>query len=376
MKVLAVSSPHTASTRDVWTKLCLGLTANGVEVQPFDLVPRISLFEQMTNDMHKKKQELPHGWNPATLAYEAVLGAALAFDCDTVIVVSPQYFPEGITDLLRKVGIKSVAYCTECPYEDEIHMPVVASSFDMTLVNDLNSLGLFQSFCDKVMYTPHSYNPLLHYPPADEDSREQNTVFVGTGYQSRMDFFAKVDWPVPLDIHGGYWKLPKKTKNVRIHTGTEMAHKMMLSRQTGVRPNLIGMGSEAQKKKFAYEIVEPEETAEIYRDAGAAFSLHRTLKYFGSEETIITGEAYSLGPRNWELAACRTFQVSDFRQELVDVFEDSVPLYETPRELGDLMRRAFNEPEWRKELAYRQWEKAQPYSCQNVMRPVAQFLAA
>lgn len=372
MKVLVVSSPHTASTRDVWRKLCVGLEANGVEVKPFDLMPRISFFEQMTNLMHKKKLEMPVGWNPATLAYEAVLGAALSFDCELAIVVSPQYFPDGITDLFRKVGIKTAAYCTECPYEDEIHMPVVAATFDYTLVSDLHSVGLFQSFCENVIYVPHSFEPSLHYPPEDEDAREDNAVFVGTGYQSRVKFIADVEWPVPLDIHGGYWKLPKKARNIRVHNGKLPRLEQMLSREVG----LIGMGVDTEKKRLAYQIVAPEETANIYRRAGASFSLHRVLKYFGSADTIIDGEAYSLGPRNWELAACRTFQTSDFRQELADVFGDTVPLYETPRELGNVLRRAFKEPSWRKELAYRQCERAQPYSCQNVMRPVAQFLAA
>jgi spore maturation protein CgeB len=123
-------------------------------------------------------------------------------------------------------------------------------------------------------------------------------------------------------------------------------------------------------------VTSPEETADLYRSTSASFSIHRSMRYVGTDEEITDGEAYSLGPRNWELAACRTFQVSDFRQELVDVFGDTVPLYETPQEMSALLKRAFDDPAWRNDLAYQQWEKAQPYTARNVTRTVAQVLAA
>jgi spore maturation protein CgeB len=368
MKVLAVGSPHTASTRDVWKKLVIGLSDNGIEVQPFDLLPRVSIFEQMAEMFKRRKLGLPEDWTATTMAYEPILGAAIFHDCDMVVVVSPQYFPTAIAGMLRKVGIKTAAYFTECPYEDEIHMPLVASTFDYSLVSDLHSVALFQSFCENVMYVPHSYIPALHYPPENDDARENNTVFVGTGYTERSEFMAKVDWPVPVDVHGGFWKWPKKvSKQIRTHNAT--SRKRPFTRLT----ETISTDKDAPP---ASAVVGPEDCADLYRAAGTSFSLHRSQKYWGAADLIMEGDAYSLGPRNWELAACRTWQCSDFREELVDVFGDSVPLYETPRELGQLLKRAFADPAWRKELAFQQWEKAQPYSAQNVMRPVAQFLAA
>jgi spore maturation protein CgeB len=88
------------------------------------------------------------------------------------------------------------------------------------------------------------------------------------------------------------------------------------------------------------------------------------------------GEAYSLGPRNWELAASRCFQVSDYRPELVDAFGDTVPIYETPREMSAQLKRAFDDPSWRRDMAYAQWERAQPYSCHRTMSVVADVLKA
>ena len=345
MRVMVVSSFHISSTRDVWLKTCAGLKANGVDVVPFDLMRRLSLYSFLRDKVDlSKKIELPRDWDPTTLSYEVILGAAVFHDVEWVIVTSPQYFPIDISRMLRKVGIKTAAMWTECPYEDTIHTPITASAFDVSFVNDKNSLMLFESFCEQVLYVPHSYDPELHQP--GDDDREENIIFIGTGYQSRVKFMRDVEWPARLDLYG-WW--PKEW---------------------------LRYDAKLRKQLRSVHPTTPQETADLYRKSAASFSMHREMRYAGTDEAIMDGEAYSLGPRNWELAACRTFQISDFRQELIDVFEDTVPLYESPQEMSQIMRRAFDDPAWRKEMAYRQWEKALPYSSVNVMKPVAQLLAA
>lgn len=344
MKVLSASSFHVSSTRDVWQKVNAGLEANGVEVVPFDLMQRYQLYAFLHGKLERSKMKIPQDWAPTTLAYEVLLGAAVFHECDTVLIVSPQYLPVEIPQMMRRVGLKTAAFFTECPYEDTIHTPIVASVFDYAFVNDRHSVGLFEAFCEHVEYVPHCYDPKVQFP--SEEERDENVIFIGTGYQSRVKFMKQVDWPARLDLYG-WW--PKEW----LRYGTPL-RKCVRSKSTTT----------------------PEETADLYRKAAVAFSLHREARYVGTDESIMRGEAYSLGPRNWELAACGTFQVSDFRQELVDVFGDSVPLYETPAELTALLKRAFNEPGWRQEMAQRQTEAAEPYSCERVMRTVAQALAA
>lgn len=345
MRVMCVSSFHSSSTRDVWLKTMKGLRANGIDVVPFDVMPRYQLFafmEQRFNKI-KNKPELPVDWTPTTLAYEVILGAAVYHNVEWVLVVSPQYMPEELPHMMRSMGIKMAAYFTECPYEDTIHTPVTASAFDVALLSDKYSVGLFESFCPTVAYVPHCYDPDLHYPGGE---REENTVFVGTGYNTRAAFMRKVKWPSRLDLYG-YWP-----------AGWVGAHTNLRQFVRSKTPTT------------------PQETADIYRASLTAFSLHREMRYMGSEEAILPGEAYSLGPRNWELAACRTFQVSDYRPELEDVFGDAIPQFETPEELSALLKRAFDEPSWREELADRQCELVQPYSCNAVMKAAADALAA
>jgi spore maturation protein CgeB len=375
MRALLVSSFHISSTRDVWLKLVKGLTLNGVEVVPFDMSGRFALFNFLEDKMKRSKRPMPRDWSPVTLSYEVLLGAAVYHQCDWVIITSPQYMPAEIPGLMRRVGIKTAAVLTECPYEDTIHTPLTASACDAVFVSDKNSVGLFASFCPYVEYVPHCYDPDIHYPPEDESTRDENILFVGTGYQSRVKFLEKVEWPAPLDLYGWWpsgWlrsKSPlkpsvRKSKTPWVPTSKNGMIGLPVPQKDGVLTGTIS------------SVTAPEETADLYRSASASFSIHRAMRYVGTDEEIADGEAYSLGPRNWELAGCRTFQISDFRQELVDVFGDTVPLYETPQEMSSLLKRAFTDPEWRKDLAYQQWEKAQPYTAQNVTRTVAQVLAA
>src|SRR3990170_895369 len=98
------------------------------------------------------------------------------------------------------------------------------------------------------------------------------------------------------------------------------------------------------------ELTENEATAEIYRRGIASFNMHRTQRYGFLSLEIDRDEAYSAGPRVYELAACETFQASDHRQEVIDIFGDTVPIYQTPKELERILRRAVDDPVWRSEL--------------------------
>lgn len=372
MKFLAVSSPHGFTTRDVWKRVCKGLEMNGQEVVAYDLLPRWRMFDWMINRVRAADYELPPGFKSNFLAYEPILGAAHYHRADAVIIVSPQYCPMPTIDLLRKTGIKTVAYFTECPYEDSLIAPIQAQHFDYVAVSDRNSVALFQSFTERVFYVPHSYDPAIHYPRGNGkmlriprhktyrrtmvnsgnqsskwvrvDSRPRNgIVFIGTIYPERRRFLQRVSWDgIPLDLYG----MHNFRRDSRFH------------------------------RYIRGDLQENEHVAEIYRRAIGSFNIHRRLRYgFRPGECIDEGEAYSAGPRVYELAACGTFQVSDYRQEIVDIFGDTMPLYRTPKELERTLRRAIEDPVWRSEMAEKQREAVQGRDCAWTMRGLLEAVA-
>lgn len=341
MRFLAVSSPHAFTTRDCWKRVVRGLQANGATVLPFDLLPRWNAFDAMIKLALKHKVEIPDAFYANILAYEPIFGAAHFHDVDAVIFVSPQYAPMTVVDMLRKAGKKTIAYFTECPYEDTGLAPQQAGHFDYSFVNDKHSVGLFRSFCDNVFYMPHSFDHDMHYPAAEPPDNNR-VLFIGTGYKRRMDFMTSVDWRgIDLELYGIWW-LDRRRKLHRYLKGN---------------------------------VQENENVAQMYRESAINISIHREQRHADGQRIIDDGEAYSAGPRTWELAACEAFQVSDYRQEIADVFGDAVPFYETPKELETLLRRAIDDPVWRKEQAVKQRQAVQGFDCTRTMRTMLEAVA-
>ena len=72
--------------------------------------------------------------------------------------------------------------------------------------------------------------------------------------------------------------------------------------------------------------------------------------------------AESMNPRTLELAACETFQLSTYRQEIGEVFGASVPIYRTPGELEKLIRSYLADSSSRRRLAGLSRERARAYT--------------
>ena len=71
-----------------------------------------------------------------------------------------------------------------------------------------------------------------------------------------------------------------------------------------------------------------EVLAEAYRHTKIALNHHRSVVGVENGKEVHVREAWSLGPRAFEIAACGAFQLcDDTRPELREVFGESVPTY-------------------------------------------------
>jgi spore maturation protein CgeB len=338
MRVMIVSSPHAFSTRDVYTGHLAGLRANlGAEnVISYDIIHRFNLFHSWTTWLEEEAGSVPRELRANVLASEPVFGAAHYHEVDAVYLISPMYFPMSIIDLLRKDGFKVWAYFTECPYEDEFWSRGQASHFDACFVNDVYSLPRFKVFNPNSYYLAHSYNPAIHHPGAQPANGHEHVIMVGTGFNTRREFFSEANWEgIDLRLYGTMWDEGERDWNLRPY----------------IRPRLI----------------ENQTTAKIYRGASIGISMHRAERTFEAEELIDKGEAYSVGPRTYELAACGLFQISDERPELKDIFAGSVPIYNSPQEMERLVRHYIANPQERRELAGQQLEAVKPHTVERRM---------
>lgn len=349
MKIMVVSSPHAFATRDVYTGHLAGLTAllGEANVKSYDIIPRFNLFHAWSEWLVEVKgvpaDQVPRGMRANVLAADAVFGAAHWYEIDALYFVSPMYFPMSIVDMLRKDGFKCWAYFTECPYEDEYWSRSQTQHFDACFVNDRNSVNRFRVWNPNTYHIAHAFNPAVHYARQRPDNGHNHIVYVGTGFPERRKFLEQIDWADrDLRLYGNWQEI-------------EEGHYLY--------PHV------------RHRLVDNETTAQLYRGASTGLSMHRIERHWGDGQFIDPGEAYSLGPRSYELAACGLFQLSDERPELWDVFGDSVPTFATPEDLDGLMRKYDNAPGDRAALAKRQWEAVQPHTVQQRMRDLLALVA-
>ncbi len=336
MRFLVVSSPHAFATRDVYDGHVAGLRkVLGEEaVRTYDVIKRFRLFHSWTQMIKDAYGEVPRGVRANVLACEPVLGAAVYYDCDVVIIVSPMYFPMSIIETIRKVGKKVWGIFTECPYEDEFWARTQAPYFDRVFVNDRNSIPRFSVFNPDTHYLPHAYNPDKHYPRWDRPNNHQHVVFVGTDFKSRRDLFRDANW---ADI------------DFRLYGNWQEVHE--------------------EDTLFPYvrhRLIDNHTTAQLYRGAVVGISWHRQERYWDQDGLIDKGEAYSVGPRSYELAACGLYQISDGeRQELTDIFGESIPTFDSSESLEREVRWALEHPVERQDLARQQHEAVQGHTFEN-----------
>jgi spore maturation protein CgeB len=108
-----------------------------------------------------------------------------------------------------------------------------------------------------------------------------------------------------------------------------------------------------------------EELAKFYNGAKISLNIHRTSKGVWDDrlQHIEGNEAWSLGPRAFEIAACGGFQISDdTRGELFEVFYDFVPTFETAEEMEHLIREYLADDEARQRVGMEQFRAVQPCS--------------
>ena len=367
-----------------------GMTAQGVTVKSYDVFPLGEFFanfiawfkaEKITVNMLR---EIP---SPMLLAYQAVFIAAHHYEVDTVVFVSPQYLPMDIPRMLKKDGFKVIGIFTENPYEDHIDAAQKAEFFTHCFVSDLNSVAYWKPHNENTHYLPHSYDPDKHFPwwDAPEGKKRhdihnghQHVTYVGSGFVRRQRYLeelvASEHWGSDIDLRlYGYWPFlmpsPEAGVTVRGPDGNEVDRDEYFADLIPREPSPLAPYTRASMIDNAF-------TARIYRGSAIGINIHRTERWNNNADVLIDpGEAYSMGPRAVELAACGLFQIADYRQEIIDVFGDSVPIHNSPDDLGRLIRKYLADPVRREKLAREQYAAIQGRTFAASMRRVLELAA-
>ncbi len=359
MKILVVSPVPPYATRDVWTGHVQGLREiDGVEVLPMNYSSVYNLFADFKEFMEVTGQAKIDTINNQLMAADRIVMAAIANEVDLVHLVAPMHLsPVALKVLQKYTNIKTSAYFTECPYDDENSI-YIAEYLDFCFVCDRESVPVFKERNPNTFYLGHAYNPDIHQPK--EVEQDVDVLFVGTNFPTRVQFLEKVNWEGINFQLRGIW-------------------------------NMRGKSSLKQFIQGESASMRNEHVLELYQKARIGLQIHRkdgfSMIAAKKGKTVIKGGlvgatpmpdlvAHSLGPRSYELAASGCFQVSDAeRPELQEVFGDTVPTYETPEDLRVLMRMYLDDPVRREEVAKKQLQAVQPYTFEYRMRGLLDAVA-
>jgi len=258
------------------------------------------------------------------------------------------YFHPDALVLMRRAGVKVALLLTESPY-DIPKEQAMAAVVDVVWTNERTAVAPLRMVNPRTYYLRHAYNPAVHDPrpnPRHADVPAHDVVFIGTGFQERVDLFAGVDWAgIDLGLYGA-WPLVARRSPLR---------------------------------KFLREgIIDNDRATEFYRRAKVNLNLFRTSMGFGKTVARIMGSE-SLGPRAYELAACGAFFASERRAEVVETFGDLVPTFDGPEELTELLRRWLPDAPGRRRIASalpaavrgHSWTERAGQVVADLLRPVA-----
>jgi len=305
VKVLLVEPGPDYSVQDVCDGLHKGLLANGVDVGRLNLSDRISFYSHARLPRGDDYEYAFSEEAAFAMASKGITSALYEFWPDVVIFVSGFFIPPQMWDILRRRPHHTVLWCTESPYEDD-RQARPARYADTVVLNDPVNLEWFTSTInERTFYFPHSYDPDKHHPGDVVPELACDFAFVGTGFESRIEFFEAVDWTGIDARFGGNWQ----------QVGDDSPLLPLLTNERGV-------------------CMSNHDAARLYRSAKVTANLYRKETSDGDHAHA---EGWAMGPREVELAACGSFFLREPRGEGDELFP-MLPTFTTPAEFEQSLR--------------------------------------
>jgi len=323
MKLLLVSTGSPVSTADVWAGLMTAFQRAGVDLVHYNLEGRLDAAVQwldMCWERNGKTSPKPKEADAIYFASTMMIERALRFMPDWVFYVTANYVHPDVFMLLKRAGLKVAILFTESPNDDQWQIPI-AGTVDACWTNERSSLAKFREVQPRTYYYQHACDPTVHHLAGpDPHAPTHDAVFVGTGWEERIQLFEAVDWTgIDVGLYG-FWDWVDEASPLKAHVAGGMM-------ENGL-------------------------TAKLYRNAKIGLNMHRLTIGVGLGAPRID-YAESINPRCYELAACGLFYLTDWRAELDDVFGGVVPTFGSPEELGDKIRYYLAHDVERRQIAER-----------------------
>lgn len=205
--------------------------------------------------------------------------------------------PEAL-EALRKEGIITAMWFVE-DFRRFSYWQHLAQFYDyFFLIQKEPALSEIRKLCRNVKYVPVACDPEIHRR-VELSSEERlhygsDVSFMGYGYPNRVRTFAKFAG-YNIKIWGKMWPMVGPFKKIAIDC-----------------------------------LLPPEEYVKIFQASKINLNLHSS-----TEKDFIDPYGDFVNPRTFEIASVGAFQLCDRRSLLAELFDDSIPTFETVQELKD-----------------------------------------
>jgi spore maturation protein CgeB len=255
---------------------------------------------------------------------------------DVLLLTSGFFLPTPLLDTARRDGVKIVVVCTEQPYELSRELEIAAHS-DIALLTDPTTLPQFEQVCT-ARHQPHCYRPTVHKPGPAIPELAADLAFVGTGYQSRIDFFEGMDLAGVDVLLAGNWKQLRDDSPLRSY---------------------VAGGLE--------DCLDNEKAVDVYRSARVGINFYRREAEDGTPAGV------AVGPREVEMAACGAFFLRDPRPE-GDELLPMLPTFDGPAEASEHLRWYLSNPRARESAAHKAREVVAGRTFDNAVAALMRLL--
>jgi spore maturation protein CgeB len=310
VRILITAPGPTYSTFDVFAGYTKALRALGHEVYTFDHHKWLRFYDITLGQWQLLKPELELPMDAArVIAAEHVVIEAVDRVPDAVLIVTAMGMHRRGFELLDRLCLPTAVLLTESPYEDRVQAQVMRKGgIDLAFTNERTSAPRLRAETGiETVYLPHAYDPERHKPRIVDTEYKSDVFFWGTLWPKRKALLEALSG-LPRTKLGGIWPYAKDREEADANIDNVIANEDMPLWYSGTKIAL----------NHHREFCTVADDAERYLDRG---------------------EAESLGPRAYEIAACGAFQLcDDTRAELGDIFGDSVATYADADDLLDKVR--------------------------------------
>jgi hypothetical protein len=338
MKILLLYPGHSIATIDVAIGYEHALCALGHDVHVFNYHNSLAYhsvaleaWAERNPNFHCSQEDM------LKIASQDAVVECVAFVPDVALAICGFALHKMAYELIAKrLRVPLAILLTESPYLDNQQALLLrGSGARLAFTNDRNSVAaLAEASKVTTVYAPHSFDPVRHYPRNVGPEYQADVFFHGTLYPERKAIFDVIDW-------------------------------------TGINAVVNGtrLGDDRVEGALANE-----ELARWYSGSKINLNPHRTVMGTTGEgelQHINRYDAYSLGPRAYEIAACGGFQIADdTRPELREVFGDAVPTFSDASDLSAKIRHYLSHDSERLCLAAAARERVQVCSFEHRAREI------